>query len=62
MFREGNNLLQNTTHGEKNGCVGVTYTFIPQKSTKFGNFLDFKTYIYILNRVLHLNNTNIKMK
>ena len=46
MFRAIDNLLDYTPHSDQNGCVGITYNFIPHKSTKFGNFMDFKTFIY----------------
>ena len=62
MFRSGKKLLDYTPHSDQNGCVGVTYNFIPHKSTKFGNFLDLKTFLYRSNIVLHLHNINIIIK
>ena len=62
MFMSRKNILEYTPHSDQNGCVGVTYNFIPHKSTKFGNFLDFKTFLYRLNIVLYLQNIHIIMK
>ena len=47
MFRAMETLLEYNPHSDQNGCIGVTYNFIPHKSTEFGNFLDFQPlYIY----------------
>ena len=54
MFRVRNNLLEYTPHSDQNVCVGVTYNFIPHRSTKFDNFMAFKTFIYCFNKVVHL--------
>ena len=45
MFRVMNNLLEDTPYSDQSGCVGITYNFIPHKSTTFGNFLSSKKYI-----------------
>ena len=44
----GKKILEYTPHTDQNGCVGFTHNFIPHKSTKFGNFLDFKLLYIVL--------------
>ena len=51
-----------TVHIYQNGCVGVTYNFVPDKSTNSGNFLDFKTLISCFDIFLHIRNNSIQMK
>ena len=56
------NLWEYTPHSDQNGCVGVTYKFIPHNCTNVGNFLDFKPSISYRNRVLRLQNFKIRTK
>ena len=58
MFMARKNLWKYTPHSEQIGCVGSTQKFVPHKSTKFSNFLDFGNFISFRNGDLCLQNIN----